>query len=290
MSAFVQARYYTSGRLRKIRVVVIHDMEWPEKPAAAEGCAEMFASPNSPRGSAHYNIDNNSWVQSVRDSDTAWGAPNVNADGLHFEHAGFASQDRKQWADPYSAAELKISAVLVAAKCHQYGIPPVHLSVADLKAGKSGIIGHADASAAYTPGGHTDPGAGFPWGLYIGLVRAAYYGTPPPSTPTQLEDIVGTYIEPEGTQPGDGVYWVDGTGVYGVSAVRWGILRKYDGASAKTITRAEYAGLVAQLPKPPAPVDVAALAEALALRLPAGWNAATIAQEIVADLAGRLAQ
>jgi hypothetical protein len=27
-----------------------------------------------------------------------------------------------------------------------------------------------------------------------------------------------------------------------------------------------------------------------ALRLPAGWNAATIAREIVADLAGRLAQ
>jgi hypothetical protein len=113
-----------------------------------------------------------------------------------------------------------------------------------------------------------------------------------PSTPTQLEDIVGTYIEPEGTQPGDGVYWVDGTGVYGVSAVRWGILRKYDGASARTITRAEYVDLVAQLPKPALTadvVDVAALADALAARLPAGWDAAEIAAVVVADLSARLA-
>ena len=150
---------------------------------------------------------------------------------------------------------------------------------------KLAIKGHQDGYATECPGVILEH-----W------VRAGLPvpGTPqPPSTPTQLEDIVGTYIEPEGTQPGDGVYWVDGTGVYGVSAVRWGILRKYDGASAKTITRAEYAGLVAQLPKPAAPVppvDVAALADALALRLPAGWNATTIAKEIVADLAGRLAQ
>jgi hypothetical protein len=43
--------------------------------------------------------------------------------------------------------------------------------------------------------------------------------------------------------------------------------------------------------RPPAVViDVPALADALALRLPAGYDAAAIAREIVADLVGRLAQ
>lgn len=186
---FMQARYFTRGRLKKIRVFVIHDMEWPEKPDAAEGCARMFAGERSPRGSAHYCIDNNSWVQSVKDGDTAWGAPQVNADGLHFEHAGYAAQDRKDWADPYSAAELKISARLVAAKCHEYAIPPTHLTDTELRAGKKGIIGHVQASRVYG-GSHWDPGPGFPWDTYMNLVRKAYSPKPPVPKPEPVDPDV----------------------------------------------------------------------------------------------------
>jgi hypothetical protein len=150
---------------------------------------------------------------------------------------------------------------------------------------KLAIRGHRDGFATECPGVILER-----W-VRAGLPVFSAPGRPPstPITPTQLEGIMGVYIEPEGQLPGDGVYYVDGAGVYGVSAVRWGILRTYDGAVAKTITRAEYANLVAQLPKPAAPVDVVALADALAVRLPAGWSASAIATEIVAEIMARLA-
>jgi hypothetical protein len=245
---FLQARYFTPDRSKTMRLIVIHDMEWPERPDAAEGCAAMFAGPNSPRGSAHYCIDNNTWVQSVRDSDTAWGAPGVNADGLHFEHAGFASQDRKDWSDPYSDAELKVSASLVAAKCRQYGIPPTRLSNDGLLHGGKGIIGHAQATSVYG-GTHTDPGAGFPWDTYIGYVQSSYNGRPVPApnpAPQPEEDDMGVYVEPEGSQPGDGIYFVGSTGVYGITGVQWHQLAYRAGAKAVTIPRGEYTALVAQ--------------------------------------------
>jgi hypothetical protein len=100
---FVQARNYTPTYrdTRPIRVFVVHDMEAPEKGDTAESVAAYFAGSNAPQASAHYCIDSNSVVQCVRDSDVAWAAPNANHDGLHFEHAGYASQIMKDWLDPF---------------------------------------------------------------------------------------------------------------------------------------------------------------------------------------------
>ena len=176
--AFKQARYYTKGRADSIRLIVIHDMESPEAGTTAENVASWFAGTTSSRASAHYNVDSNSIVQSVRDGDTAWGAAGANASGLHVEHAGYARQTRAQWLDAYGKAMLELSAALVAEKCRKYGIPVRHISAADILAGRKGLVGHADVSKAYPGrGGHTDPGPNFPWDYYLARVQA-HYGAP----------------------------------------------------------------------------------------------------------------
>jgi N-acetyl-anhydromuramyl-L-alanine amidase AmpD len=170
-TTFIQARNYTKGRSSPIDVLVIHTMEAPEKPDTAENVAKWFAGSTAPQASAHYCIDNNSIVQCVRDNDVAWHAPGANSNGLGFEHAGRASQHAADWSDAYSDAMLKISAGLVAEKCRDYGIPAVWLHEADLKAGRRGITGHAQVSAAFKRSTHTDPGTSFPIERYLGYVK-----------------------------------------------------------------------------------------------------------------------
>lgn len=177
---FVQARNYTKVDERYIDLLVIHTMESPEKPDTAEAVANWFAGPSAPQASAHYCIDSNSVVQCVRDNDVAWCAPNANHNGLHFEHAGRASQRLAGWSDAYSTAELLLSAELAAAKVEAYGIPVVKLTPAGVRAGKLGFCGHIDVTRAFPgSGSHTDPGPGFPWPRYLSYVHAFLTGTKP---------------------------------------------------------------------------------------------------------------
>lgn len=173
---FIQARNYTLASRTSIDLLVIHTMEAPETPDTAENVARWFAGSTAPQASAHYCIDDNSIVQCVQDKDVAWHAPGANHNGLGFEHAGTAAQSPTQWSDAYSQQVLALSAKLVADKCRQYAIPARWLSSADLKAGKRGITGHADCTAAFG-GTHTDPGVNFLADRYVGLVQAALGAT-----------------------------------------------------------------------------------------------------------------
>lgn len=172
--SFTEARWYTkvSGK-RKVRLIVFHDMEAPEKGDTAEAIANYFAR-GTVKASAHFNIDNNSIVQGVPKNDVAYAAPGANHDGLQLEHAGYAKQKRREWLDPYGRDMLALSAWLVARLCHEYGIPPVHLTNEELREGKKGIVSHAQVSAVYKQSSHTDPGPNFPWGWYLRLVQAEY--------------------------------------------------------------------------------------------------------------------
>jgi N-acetylmuramoyl-L-alanine amidase. len=91
---FLQARNYTPGRKLPISLIVLHVMEWPEKPTAAAGCAYMFAGEKSPKASAHYCVDSNQIYQCVKDEDTAWHAKggDANARGIGIELAGTPSR------------------------------------------------------------------------------------------------------------------------------------------------------------------------------------------------------
>jgi len=175
---FLEAANFTKVESRSIDLLVIHDMEYPERLDAAEAVANYFK--NQKRGrdgsSAHYNIDANSIVQSVRDRDVAWAAPGGNHDGLQFEHAGVARQTTGQWLDTYGKKMLfEQSAPLFAIKCKQYKIPPVFLRAPDLTAQKRGITTHWEITRAFSKGkGHTDPGLGFPLEEFMNKVRKLY--------------------------------------------------------------------------------------------------------------------
>ena len=172
---FIQARNYTKlSTPRKIDLIVIHTMEAPEKPTTAENVAAWFAGPSAPRASAHYCLDSDSVVQTVREEDVAWHAPGANRNGIGIEHAGFAKQTPADWADEFSTAMLAQSAQLVAEICKRYDIPVTRLTPADLKNKKRGICGHVDCTNAFSDGvGHWDPGPSYPWASYLAQIREA---------------------------------------------------------------------------------------------------------------------
>ncbi|MGW2221668.1 peptidoglycan recognition protein family protein [Nonomuraea sp. NPDC001684] len=175
----IQARYYHQGRVRRpIRLIVMHSMEAPEKPETAENVARWFAT-SSPKTSAHVCVDPNSAVRCVDDDDTAWAAPNANADGLHIEMAGYARQKRADWLDAASLGTMKQAAKVAAAWVKKYDIPVRHLTPAQVRAGQKGFCAHVDVTRAYPgTGSHTDPGNGFPWDKFLALVKAEVDGKP----------------------------------------------------------------------------------------------------------------
>ena len=172
---FVPARNYTVvlTKPRTIDLIVVHTMEAVNKPDTAERVAAWFAGSNAPRASAHYNIDADSTVQSVRDRDVAWHAPGANHNGLGIEHSGYAKQTAKEWKNAYNQAMLTRSAQLVARLCKEYNIPIERHTADELKSKMRGICGHVDVTNAFSKGiGHTDPGRFYPWDDYLGLIEA----------------------------------------------------------------------------------------------------------------------
>ena len=175
----IQAANFTAVQHRSIDLIIIHDMEFPEKLTAAEDVANFFKNqPKSSKtgSSAHYCADANSMVSSVWDHDVAWAAPGANHNGLHYELAGYSKQDRKDWGDGFDLEMFEIVAEHAARKAHRYDIRPRKISAHDIKAGRSGFAGHRDVTAAYPNlGSHQDPGEHFPWSHFMHRVHH-YYG------------------------------------------------------------------------------------------------------------------
>jgi N-acetyl-anhydromuramyl-L-alanine amidase AmpD len=170
---FVKARWFKKpDKRRYVRVLVIHDMEAPEKGETAENVARYFATTRT-KASAHVCVDNNSVVQCVKDSDIAFAAPGCNNDGIQIELAGYGKQAAADWKDEYSTAMLKRAADVVAQYCLKFAIPPKHLTDGELAAGAMGIVGHAQVSRVYKKSDHTDPGPNFPWEYFMAMVVAS---------------------------------------------------------------------------------------------------------------------
>lgn len=184
----ITAKNYRKGRLAKVRLVVVHDMEAPEGPLTAENVAAYFRD-SGVVASAHVCVDNNSAVRCVPDSDTAYAAPGANTDGLQLEIAGYMRQTRQQWLDDYSRAALHQAAIVTADWCTRYDIPAVRLTRAELRAGRRGITCHADVSAVYRKSDHTDPGPNFPWDVFLADVKTCMGMAQPP-------DVVETVQPP----------------------------------------------------------------------------------------------
>lgn len=167
---YLQARDFKKVTGRKVRLLVIHTAEIPEIETSAEAIARYFLKPDKP-SSCHITVDSDSIVQSVKDSNVAYGAPGANSDGIQIELACYMGQTRSQWIDKYSLAMLALAADATAQYCLKYNLPPVQLSDAQLLAGKSGIVGHDQVSRVYKESDHEDPGPNFPWAYFIAQVR-----------------------------------------------------------------------------------------------------------------------
>ncbi|QIM20531.1 N-acetylmuramoyl-L-alanine amidase [Phycicoccus sp. HDW14] len=161
---------YTKVGGRRIRLIVLHFAVTPETASAAEGVAKYFQS--GVKASSHFTTDNDSTVFQVPLEDVAWAAPGANHDGIQIEQAG-TTQTREQWLDPYSLAMLDRTARLVVALAQHEGIPMVHLTDAQLAAGKAGIVDHWAVNRVYKRSDHTDCGAQFPWDHF--MARVAYF-------------------------------------------------------------------------------------------------------------------
>ncbi len=158
------------------RLIVIHDMEYPEKPDSAEWCSRYFAGQEgpAPQASAHACVDSDSIVQCVPWDQVAWHAPGANQWGIGIEHAGYNKQELADWMDSYSQMMLRLSAWLVAQLCTRFAIPVDFLDADELAAAGEkarGITTHWEVSKAFKKSTHCDPGKGFPMGDYLRWVR-----------------------------------------------------------------------------------------------------------------------
>lgn len=161
---------YHKGRIKRIRLIVIHTGETNEGKTAAEGMGAWFANPRA-KASGHVGADTDSICRYVADGDTAWCAPGMNADGLHLELAGRAGQTKGDWADAASKAILANGALAAAEWVIEHDIPMRWLTDDELRAGKRGFSCHAQGTRVYR-GTHTDPGRNFPFEEFMRLVRA----------------------------------------------------------------------------------------------------------------------
>jgi peptidoglycan hydrolase-like protein with peptidoglycan-binding domain len=171
--AFVQARDYGWAERTTIDVIVLHSAEVGEFHSSAEAVASFFKSGPPKPASAHYTVDDDSIVQSVKDAHIAFHAPGVNTRSLGIEQAGYAKQTRDEWLDPYGQRMLRLVARLVAYKAKQYDVPLVWLTPEDLVAGARGICTHVDVSKAFRKSKHYDCGPGYPKDIVLQWVHEA---------------------------------------------------------------------------------------------------------------------
>lgn len=184
---FVQAANYTRGRARKLRLIVIHSTQSPCNQGSARSVADYFA--RGPGASSHYICDPTATVQCVDDADTAWCAPNANADGLHIEQCGYAEWSRTEWLTDGVGQMIRTQvAPLVAAKAAQYGIPLVALTPDQVAAGAAGICQHIDITNAYPgSGSHWDCGSSYPMDVLLAAASGSDFAPAAVEAPDMIE-------------------------------------------------------------------------------------------------------
>jgi hypothetical protein len=268
-----QAVHVSAGSNLPIYRIVIHatcpDVGFPAASAAgtAAGTAGYFTSRSS-GGSAQYVEGVDREDHCVADAAIAWHAPpnqhsigiEITADGGNASAFSPTSHayTRAQWLSPEVWPAVARAASRTRELCLRLKVPIVLLSAADLVAGKHGICGHDDVSAAWHQTNHSDPGPNFPWAEFMALVMGATLPSPEvdmPLTQAEIEHIAAEVwrYDQAGTRP-----------------QAWGFLQK------------------AATPSPPPPIDVKALAAAIVAAGGVGVTAAAIAKAVNDDAAKRL--
>lgn len=152
----------------RIRLAVIHTTE------SADDSYEAICDYLSRRGvaaSSHYVVDCKrlptrkftNVSRLVAEDRKAWTALSANGISINYELIGRASRTRSQWLNLYRS-QLRTAAALVASDCIEYDLPVARAY--------PGVCGHGDLDRFGFPNSHTDPGAGFPWDVFLAEVQS----------------------------------------------------------------------------------------------------------------------
>lgn len=171
---WVEPRSWTNANRSSVQLIVIHDTEGSSHAQSAEDGAAYDAR-RTDGTSTHYFVDNTSVVQCVRTADQAHTArAQGNRRGIQYELCARASWSRSRWLDEdYGLPMLKRAAHQAARDCRKWSIPARKLFPIQVADGVKGFCGHWDITRAFPQdrGSHTDPGANFPWDVFIDLVQ-----------------------------------------------------------------------------------------------------------------------
>ena len=153
------------GRRMRTTCIVVHDMESDNLP----GVENFFRNSSPDAVGAHLGIDGTvrtpKVVQWADLDQVVFHAIGANRQSVGIELCGFAAQSRAKWI--LRRGQRIALAETLARLCHYYGLGlPTH---------GTNVLGHGDVSKKFNvPGGHTDPGPGFPWDAVIKLARKRY--------------------------------------------------------------------------------------------------------------------
>lgn len=200
---FVEAGSYRTGRARAIRLICLHATQSPCA-GYAPRIANYFAG--GPGVSSHYVCDDTQTIQCVADEDTAFTAPNANADGLHIEQCGYSEWSRTEWLTGPPARMLETQvAPLVAHLAAKHGIPLRWLTPAQVAGGERGLCQHWDVTQAYPgTGSHWDCGGDWPADRVLELAT----GTTPEPAPAAPRRRKALHVSST-LRPGTGQAGVD---------------------------------------------------------------------------------
>lgn len=158
------------------KIIVIHNTSND----ASDTNEASYAKRRTDGVSSHYYVDHNSITQSLDTDWRAWhvGSNEGNSTGISYEITGSNAKSRQWWIDNVYWRGL---AAQIRADMDVHGIAARTLSVAEMRAGKSGIVTHNQCRLAWGDTTHTDPGPNFPMDYLLKQVGGS--AAPKPDNP-----------------------------------------------------------------------------------------------------------
>ena len=141
--------------------------------------------------SAHFFIDDREVIQSLDTNDIAGhaGSTQGNTYAIAVEFTGLATWSRAKWMS--SIAWEKTAEVFAAVSRH-HNIPPVRVTVAEMKANPRvrGAYDHNQMRQAWGGTDHVDPGPNFPWDHLLTVWKRELQGEDGMPTATELVEAL----------------------------------------------------------------------------------------------------
>lgn len=166
-----------------ITLVAVHTAEGATTTASLAG----YLDQPGVEASYHVLIDDNGAYRYLPDDVAAWAMLSGNHRSIQLCFTGFARWPRSEWLAHDNM--LRAGAAVARTWCTTHKIPVVKLTPAQVGADQHGLCGHWDWTLGKRDGTHTDPGAFFPWDVFMGYVR----GNTPAGPSTKLENDVQNF-------------------------------------------------------------------------------------------------